>query len=249
MTGGELAGLRVLILRAARCGDPLAERLAAAGAEVHCLPLLRIEPLAVDAAALALAAEAIWIFVSRHAVRLGAAALRTVGVAVADREVYAVGAATAAAVHDAWGCAARHPAEPTSEGLLRLPGLQRVAGRTVVIFRGAGGRDLLRAELSARGARVRYCEVYRRVPEPRWVERARAELARPGPLLAVAHSGAVVTALRALQDGVPASVPVLVPGQRVAAIARAAGLMPLTAGSALAGEMEQAVRRWYTPAR
>jgi len=248
MIGNPLAGLRVLILRAARPGDPLAAGLRAAGAEVHCLPLLRIEPLGVDAAALADAA-AIWIFVSRHAVRHGAAALRAVRCGVAGHEVYAVGAATAAAARDAWGCIAQYPAEPTSEGLLRLPGLRNVAGREVVIFRGAGGRDALRAELAARGARVRYCELYRRVPEPRWAERVRAELARPGPLLAVAHSGAVVAALRALHGGASPSVPVLVPGQRVAAIARAAGFAPVLAANALAGEMEQAVRRWYTPAR
>ena len=249
MIGDPLAGLRVLILRAARPGDPLAAGLRAAGAEVHCLPLLRIEPLAVDAATLAGAAAAIWIFVSRHAVHHGAAALRAAGCGVAGHEVYAVGAATAAAARDAWGCVAHHPVEPTSEGLLRLPGLRAVAGREVVIFRGAGGRDALRAALAARGARVRYCEVYRRVPEPRWAERVRAELARPGPLLAVAHSGAVVAALRALYRGAAPSVPVLVPGRRVAAIARAAGLAPLIAANALAGEMEQAVRRWYTPAR
>lgn len=249
MTDSSLAGLRVLILRAARPGDPLAAGLRAAGAEVHCLPLLRIEPLAVDAAMLAGAGAAIWIFVSRHAVCHGAAALRTAGCGVAGHEVYAVGAATAAAARNAWGCIAQYPAEPTSEGLLRLPGLCNVADREVVIFRGAGGRDALRAELAARGARVHYCELYRRVPEPRWAERVRAELARPGPLLAVAHSGAVVTALRALYGGASPSVPVLVPGQRVAAIARAAGFAPVIAANALAGEMEQAVRRWYTPAR
>ena len=249
MTGGELTGLRVLILRAARPGDPLAVGLRAAGAEVHCLPLLRIEPLAIDSGTPGGAADAIWIFVSRHAVRHGAAVLQAAGCEVAGHEVYAVGAATAAAVRDAWGCVARYPVEPTSEGLLRLPGLHAVAGREVVIFRGAGGRDAVRAELAARGARVSYCEVYRRVAELRWVERVRAELARPGPLLAVAHSGAVVTALRALLGDASVPAPVLVPGQRVAAIARAAGFVPVTAGSALAGEMEQAVCRWYTPAR
>lgn len=254
MTGGELAGLRVLILRAARAGDPLAERLAAAGAEVQCLPLLRIEPVAVDSARLtgpAAAADAIWIFVSRHAVRHGATVLQMLGLQVQSRELYAVGAATAAAVRDAWGCAARYPEQPNSEGLLQLPGLQRVVGRPVVIFRGVGGRDLLRAELATRGARVSYCEVYRRIAEPRWAARVRAELARPGPPLAIAHSGAVVTALAELLGGAPVRwpVPILVPGSRVASVARTAGFDPLMADSALAAEMEQAVRRWYTPAR
>ena len=49
-----------------------------------------------------------------------------------------------------------------SEALLELPGLQNIAGRHVVIFRGDGGRELLGDVLTARGARVEYAECYRR---------------------------------------------------------------------------------------
>ncbi len=55
----------------------------------------------------------------------------------------------------------------TSEGLLALPrfGARQVSGQNVAIVRGRGGRELLRDQLSQRGARVRYLEVYeRRVP-------------------------------------------------------------------------------------
>jgi uroporphyrinogen-III synthase len=50
-----------------------------------------------------------------------------------------------------------------SEALLALPELERVAGWRVVIFRGAGGRELLRETLLGRGATVDYAECYRRV--------------------------------------------------------------------------------------
>jgi uroporphyrinogen-III synthase len=152
-----------------------------------------------------------------------------------------------------WRIAARYPPQPDTQGLLALPDLQSqaLAGREMVIFRGVGGRDALGRELRARGARVTFCEVYRQVPEQRWRDSVRAELARPGSLLAVAHSGSLVRELRAVLDAMPVATPVppcLVPGARVAAAARRLGLQPLVAASALAAEMEREIRRWYTPA-
>ncbi len=52
--------------------------------------------------------------------------------------------------------------EADSEALAALPELQDLRGRSVVIFRGQGGREWLRARLEARGARVEYAECYRR---------------------------------------------------------------------------------------
>jgi uroporphyrinogen-III synthase len=49
-----------------------------------------------------------------------------------------------------------------SEGLLALPELLDVAGKRIVIFRGDGGRELLRTALEARGATVVQVECYRR---------------------------------------------------------------------------------------
>ena len=253
MTGAALAGLRVLILRPPRPQDPLAVGLESAGAEVLGLPLLRIEPVPADPRALAAAATAQWIFVSRHAVLHGMTAVTAAGQGTAGRTIYAVGAATAAALRADWRIAARYPPQPDTEGLLALPDLQSgaLAGREIVIFRGVGGRDALRRALRARGARVTCCVVYRQVPEDRWRERIRAELVRPGPLVAVAHSGSLVRALRAVLDEMPAATPAppcVVPGVRVAAAARQLGLKPLVAASALAGEMEREIHRWYTPA-
>ena len=49
-----------------------------------------------------------------------------------------------------------------SEALLALDELRNLHARRVVIFRGAGGRELLYDTLVARGAEVDYVEVYRR---------------------------------------------------------------------------------------
>ncbi|MHB1514881.1 MAG: uroporphyrinogen-III synthase [Acidiferrobacteraceae bacterium] len=50
-----------------------------------------------------------------------------------------------------------------SESLLALPGMQYMAGKRIVIFRGDGGREVLGNFLSDRGAVVEYAECYRRV--------------------------------------------------------------------------------------
>jgi len=50
-----------------------------------------------------------------------------------------------------------------SEALADLPELAAMSGRRVVIFRGAGGRELLGELLCSRGAAVEYAECYRRV--------------------------------------------------------------------------------------
>jgi uroporphyrinogen-III synthase len=50
-----------------------------------------------------------------------------------------------------------------SEALLALAPLAEMRGRSVVIFRGVGGRELLGETLASRGAVVEYAECYRRM--------------------------------------------------------------------------------------
>lgn len=49
-----------------------------------------------------------------------------------------------------------------SESLLALAEMQHVAGKTIGIFRGIGGRELMADTLKARGANVYFAESYRR---------------------------------------------------------------------------------------
>ena len=56
------------------------------------------------------------------------------------------------------------PGGADSESVLQLPVLQQVAGRKILIACAPGGRQLLKQELTARGASVRPVFLYRTVP-------------------------------------------------------------------------------------
>jgi uroporphyrinogen-III synthase len=78
-------------------------------------------------------------------------------------EIAAIGKATARSLRH-WGI--DHCLQPqhdfTSEGLLALPRFQTVAGQSLLIVRGEGGRTVLADTLTARGAQLSHAEVYRR---------------------------------------------------------------------------------------
>jgi len=50
-----------------------------------------------------------------------------------------------------------------SESLLALPEMQNVSGKTIAIFRGVGGRELMAEVMKARGAHVYFAECYQRI--------------------------------------------------------------------------------------
>ena len=161
---GALNDAGIVITRPARQAAGLAREIAALGGRSLVFPVIVILP-PIDVAALravqwSLARYDIAIFVSANAVEYG----------VGDPAAWpariltlAPGPGTAAALAAAGIANARVPATTMdSEGLLALPELLDVAGKRIVIFRGDGGRELLRNALEARGATVVQVECYRR---------------------------------------------------------------------------------------
>ena len=161
---GALKDAGIVVTRPARQAAGLAREIAALGGRPLVFPAIVILPPA-DASALRavqsnLARYDIAIFVSANAVEYG----------VGDPAAWpariltlAPGPGTAAALA-AVGIADAHIPATTmdSEGLLALPQLHDVTGKRIVIFRGDGGRELLRTALEARGATVVQVECYRR---------------------------------------------------------------------------------------
>ena len=202
-------------------------------AAAHGMRVLALSPWRIEArddratrAALAEALQAdVVLFTSPAAVH-AAAALRRLRTR-REQAWVAVGAGTAAALRRAGVAEVAVPSRMDSEGLLSLPALQQLRGRSVGMVTAPGGRGVIAPTLAARGARVRRAEVYARIPvAPSPVALARLR-ALDGPACLALSSG---EALQRLLQSLPAGLlsrlrqaRVLAASQRLAALARASG--------------------------
>jgi uroporphyrinogen-III synthase len=163
-----LQGMGIVLTRPRAAAEALSATLQRAGARVLVFPALAIEEIAatpdLESALAALASFDLAIFVSANAVEKGLAAARRRGAWPTKVALAAIGEATAEALRNSGFARVISPAERhDSDGLLALPQLRDVAGRAIIVFRGAGGRERLKEVLEERGARVTYAECYRRV--------------------------------------------------------------------------------------
>lgn len=177
MTAGNLNGLTVLVTRPQGLGDDLVRAVESRGGTALLLPAIAIEPLQPDTSELAelatLPAGGLAIFASRNAVAWGARFLPQPRPRIA-----AIGPSTARALAELGLTPDIRPAGFTTEDLLQQPEFENLAGVRVFIVRGEDGRSALAAGLKARGARVRYLDVYRRKPAPLDPARRKEILAR-----------------------------------------------------------------------
>jgi uroporphyrinogen-III synthase len=160
-----LHGIGVLVTRPELQAMPLCRLLEAQGASTLRLPAVEIKPLGDRRAVAARLGDLehfdIIIFTSANAVRFGVSFLdQRRGLTLA-----ALGPATARALNQAGYRVAIQPHDSIdTEGLLRHPQLEHVAGRRILMFKGGDGRELLRQELTQRGATVVTADVYERAP-------------------------------------------------------------------------------------
>lgn len=237
---GPLSGQRILVTRPSHQAQQQAELLRAQGAEAVLLPLLNIEPLAEPDPAFSHAKRCVLDLDLYHAVIVISANAARLGIDLVDEywpqlpvgiHWMAIGASTAAHLHD-YGMDARHSSSGyDSEALLQAPELQQVAGLRILILRGDSGRETLASELQARGARVDQAILYRRARprlSPACIESAIYAL----PLSAILiTSGESLSNLVALAKQVGNSeglaqllrCPLVIPSQRIATLAREAG--------------------------
>lgn len=163
-----LAGVTVLVTRPRHQAGRLCQLIEARGGRAVLFPVLEITEVEDISPARELIARLeefdFAIFVSANAVQMAAPMLDSRADFPAWLQVAVIGKRTAEALQAQGLRVDIVPQEGfTSEALLAMPEMHDVQGKSVVIFRGAGGREALGDTLAQRGAQISYAEVYRRV--------------------------------------------------------------------------------------
>ncbi|HHL45345.1 MAG TPA: uroporphyrinogen-III synthase [Gammaproteobacteria bacterium] len=165
----NLRGLGVMVTRPAHQAEPLCQLIEAAGGRPYRFPLLEIHPLDTPRSELQHQLDRLGefdmaIFISPNAVERALELIQEAGGLPEQLKLATVGRGSANMITHLLGrkpdiCA---PPPFNSEALLTNSGMQNLSDRNIIIFRGNGGRELLAETLRSRGAKVEYCEVYRR---------------------------------------------------------------------------------------
>ncbi len=232
MSGNSpLDGLRVLVCRPREQAAPLCQALTRAGALPRALPTIEIRPLNLAPEQRTLIQD-LDLYQTVVVVSANAASLLVEAAGewwpqwpVGIRWL-AVGARTGA-VLEAAGLNCLHPERGmTSEDLLALPELKAIEGQRILLCKGQGGREVLATTLRERGARVDELLLYERGLPHYSEDSIREALKAFDPRVIVALSGETLNNLLALGQNTDHNLrrrAVLVPGERVATQAKAAG--------------------------
>ncbi|PCJ28255.1 MAG: uroporphyrinogen-III synthase [SAR86 cluster bacterium] len=235
MIADSLADVHVLITRPAKQQESLRAAIEAAGGKVLSLPLIDIQPLqlkdeiqAVRDKVQSLDSYQILIFVSSNAARFGAELIASYWPQFPlELSVVATGPSTASSLHELLDCDVILPScGMTSEDVLELPLLNDVKDKKIGIVRGNGGRELMAETLLGRGAQVDYLEAYTRVAIDYDTKQFNQQLeTHRVNVLTVTSSESLNRLQLMLADNKEemSLLPLLVPSERVAQQARAAG--------------------------
>jgi uroporphyrinogen-III synthase len=163
-----LAGKGIVVTRPTHQAQALTRLISGAGGKPLPFPVIEIRDIENPAPVLALIDRLhdfnMAIFVSPNAAEKGLALVKARRAWPAKLKAAAVGSGGMKALR-------RHGIADViapegrfdSEALLELPAFALVYGKRFVVFRGAGGRELISETLTERGAVVEYAECYRRV--------------------------------------------------------------------------------------
>lgn len=164
-----LTHLRILVTRPKPAATELCDLIAQCGGHAIHFPTIAFAPApdqpAFIAGIHALANQDWLIFISPQAVYSSINTIKKIWPHFPETiKVAAIGAGTTEALRKAGYTVTAQPVDnANSEGLLALPEFQSVTQQKMAIIRGLGGRELVDAELRARGANVLTLIAYERV--------------------------------------------------------------------------------------
>jgi uroporphyrinogen-III synthase len=215
--------LQLLLTRSSPQNELIREKLARPDIPIFDLPLLEAQALPEDplmrSTILKLDQFDSVIFISKNAVQYGLPQLERYWPQwPVHMGWYSVGQGTARALQD-FDIDAIYPSLASSEGLLALPQFSEVAGQSVLIVRGEGGRETLRQGLSQRGANVTYLEVYRRQP----LSYPAAAFPDGDDVIALLYSGEAIEHLLSQLSSDVSRYTLIVPSKRLQELAISSG--------------------------
>ena len=167
MQVNNLDNLGVVVTRPEKQARELAQLVERLGGRATSFPALEISPVPNTQPVLERLkrlAIADWaIFISVNAVEFGLELIDAVPTDLSKTRVASIGNATASALEShRVPVDLKCPPPAGSESLLSTTAMRTVRGLRIFIFRGMGGRELLKQTLQDRGAMVEYIECYQR---------------------------------------------------------------------------------------
>lgn len=245
----------VLITRPAGQTQALCAGLKSLGFLSHSQPMLELVPLEVLGSAQNQCLARLdqyqhVIFISGNAVNFGMKWILEVWPELPAINWYAIGSATAERLRESGVSHVHSSARMTSESLLAGPELEQVAKHRVLLVKGFGGRVSLRDHLLARGAIVDEFNCYTRMCPGLAPGEMAKKLNQWAPGLVLISSGEgfanMLSLLSPLESSKLAVVPLIVPSERVAQLAKERGFADVhCAANASDAAMLEAVKIWW----
>jgi uroporphyrinogen-III synthase len=252
-----LAGRGVVITRPRDQAHELIDRVKAAGGRPIAFPALEIVDAAESRALRALVDRLdtfdLAVFVSPTAASRGLNLVRRRREWPAQLPIAAIGKGSARELQRLGVARVLVPqAGADSEALLAMAELADMHGRSVVIFRGVGGRELLGDTLTSRGATVEYAECYRRT-RPQADVQVLLRAWTQGQIHAVTVSSGeglsnLFDMLGTLGRHWLRKTPLFVAHERIAARARELGIAEVVVASPADAAMVGAIARYFRSA-
>ncbi|MDX1453059.1 MAG: uroporphyrinogen-III synthase [Oleiphilaceae bacterium] len=224
-------GTRILVCRPHADAEPLANALSATGASVHCLPCLEIVPIEPDSTQrqyiIDLDQYSHVLVTSQYAAQPMLEWIDTYWPQLpVGQQWFGIGRKTSAVLEQFGLSVHKNRRDLDSEALLKLPELQDLREKKVLLVKGKNGRQVLQQELSNRSARVDTLELYERRRPSYGKEQLRQALNEFRPNWVICLSAETIENLHGYAREIDYDIQVakvIVPSKRVAQVAKSLG--------------------------